>query len=496
MKSIYTANIKTLLFFFFMAMPFTLYAVPTDVSAEKQTFSIKALQDDFSQLYRDLQLAHYNVYANLSKPIYDRAFEAYFRGIDKPMTAIQAQVYFQQFVALGDIAHANIDLPIQDFIAYRSNGGKALPLYIKIDDNCVWVDKFFGEEQGIERFTAIHAINGKPMTEWLEQLSRFISADNDRLTNTLIERLFPLLLWLDDADSDNFQLTLGNESTPTVITVKTITSEEQSLAIEKQPSADIINSDSREAKMLENSIAYLRPGPFYNNEPNTKNIWDNTAFTDFIDNAFDDFNQNGAQALIVDLRSNPGGTNSFSDHLIAWFATEPFKFASRFEVKVSPQAEKANAERLKLSVDDTDVSHQLANFYHQSKSGEVFTFDLPLSQPHGDKQFKAPVYILVNRYSYSNAVSVAAIVQDYGFGKIIGEKTADLATTFGAMEKFKLSNTAIEVGFPKALIIRPNGDESPDGVTPDYVIPMPFGLDSEVKQLEQAVDLILIQLED
>lgn len=490
MKSIYTATINTLLFLSFMAMPFNLYA-----SAEKQTFSIKALQEDFSQLYRDLQLAHYNVHANLSKPNYDRAFEAYFQGIDKPMTAIQARVYFQQFVALGDIAHASIDLPIQDFIAYRSNGGKALPLYIKIDDNRVWVDEFYGEEQGIERFAAIHAINGKPISEWLEQLSRFISADNTRLTNTLIERLFPLLLWLEEAGRDNFQLTLGNKATPTVITVKTITSEEQSLAIEKQPSTDIINSDSREAKMLENNIAYLRPGPFYNNEPNTDNIWDNTAFTDFIDNAFDDFNQNGAKALIVDLRSNPGGTNSFSDHLIAWFATKPFKFASRFEVKVSPQAEKANAERLKLSVDDTDVSHQLANFYHQSKSGEVFTFDLPLSQPHSDKQFKAPVYVLVNRYSYSNAVSVAAIVQDYGFGEIIGEKTADLATTFGAMEKFKLSNTAIEVGFPKALIIRPNGDEFPDGVIPDHVIPMPFGLDSEGKQLEKAVELILTQLE-
>ena len=151
---------------------------------------------------------------------------------------------------------------------------------------------------------------------------------------------------------------------------------------------------------------------------------------------------------------------------------------------------------MKLSVDDTDVSHQLANFYQQNKSGEVFTFDLPLSQPHSDKQFKAPVYVLVNRYSYSNAVSVAAIVQDYGFGEIIGEKTADLATTFGAMEKFKLSNTGIEVGSPKALIIRPNGDESPDGVTPDYVIPMPFSLDSEGKQLQQAVELILAQLED
>ena len=98
--------------------------------------------------------------------------------------------------------------------------------------------------------------------------------------------------------------------------------------------------------------------------------------------------------------------------------------------------------------------------------------------------------MLVNRHSYSNAVTVAAVVQDYGFGTIIGEKTSDMATTYGAMETFALPNTGIVVGFPKAHIIRPSGDRRPDGVTPDVVIQSPIGPRTSDSVLEEALALI------
>lgn len=42
-----------------------------------------------------------------------------------------------------------------------------------------------------------------------------------------------------------------------------------------------------------------------------------------------------------------------------------------------------------------------------------------------------------------------------------------MATAFGAMEHFSLPAAGIVVGFPKAQIMRPNGDACPKGVTPD-----------------------------
>jgi C-terminal processing protease CtpA/Prc len=97
--------------------------------------------------------------------------------------------------------------------------------------------------------------------------------------------------------------------------------------------------------------------------------------------------------------------------------------------------------------------------------------------------------VLVNRHSYSNTVMVAAIVQDYGFGRVIGEETADLASTYGAMETFALPRTGIVVGYPKARILRPNGDARARGVIPDVAIETPVVPSREDVVLERALAL-------
>ncbi|MEL6693855.1 MAG: hypothetical protein AAFQ12_12610, partial [Pseudomonadota bacterium] len=48
-----------------------------------------------------------------------------------------------------------------------------------------------------------------------------------------------------------------------------------------------------------------------------------------------------------------------------------------------------------------------------------------------------------------------------------------MATTYGAMEHFFLPNSEFKVGYPKAHIIRPNGETKTHPVTPDVSIPVP-----------------------
>lgn len=89
--------------------------------------------------------------------------------------------------------------------------------------------------------------------------------------------------------------------------------------------------------------------------------------------------------------------------------------------------------------EEASVSRRFAAAYARARPGDVITFDLPLSEPATSPRFEGRVYVLINRRSYSNAAAVAALVQDYGLGTILGEETSDLATTFGAMETFTLS---------------------------------------------------------
>jgi C-terminal processing protease CtpA/Prc len=87
-------------------------------------------------------------------------------------------------------------------------------------------------------------------------------------------------------------------------------------------------------------------------------------------------------------------------------------------------------------------------------------------QPRTDSlKLKGNVYVLINRFSGSQAIEVPAMIQHYKFGKLIGEKTSPL--TDANARQFKLPNTQLTVTFPEAFY----GDSSmANGVIPDYLI--------------------------
>lgn len=198
---------------------------------------------------------------------------------------------------------------------------------------------------------------------------------------------------------------------------------------------------------------------------NDKKTFDNTEFCHFMDSVFSDIQKNKIENLIIDLRNNRGGDNSFSDYMIAYFATKPFSISSKFRMRTS--------QMTKSFWKDIDIPQyqDLIEQIMTLENGSYFDASITHTDPHAEsKRFKGNVYVLINRYSYSNTASVAAIIQDYKFGEIIGEETADEVTSYSAMHVFKLPNTQNSVMYPKGFMVRPNGDETPRGVVPDYIV--------------------------
>ena len=257
----------------------------------------------------------------------------------------------------------------------------------------------------------------------------------------------------------------------------------------EQPRGLELDWSRREARILPRAVGYLRPGPFYDSEVGATNPWDPTRFLRFLDDAFERFLASGVTRLLIDLRDNPGGDNSFSDPMVAWFASEPFRFTKEFRIKVSRATTESNNKRLPQSPPGS-ISHQFAAAYAGRENGETLVFSMPAVPPRAGKRFTGKVFLLINRHSYSNTVTVAALAQDYGFARILGEQTADLATTYGAMESFELSRTGITVGFPKARILRPSGDLAARGVVPDVLIPTPVIETAEDPVLQRALEIV------
>lgn len=462
----------------------------TTAVAAETAVPAEAMRQDFADLYATLKLAHYDLYARTSRTDYDRLFADMNAQILAPMSRAEAAAFFQRFMAFGHIAHARVDAASEAYGAYRQAGGRAFPLDVRIRGERFFVALNGSGSTLIAPGDEIVSIDGITAADWFSRAATLMSADTSYMLGTMMEGGFRRLLWSTFGDVAGFDLVLKRGDGPSfAVTVPSLSAADLTAAQAGQPTRLELSWTAREARMLGDGVAYLRPGPTYNVEAQTEaTAYDNTAFRAFVDKAFEDFLDAGATDLILDLRDNPGGDNSFSDLLLAWFATRPFRFTSSFTIRVSSQTTASNAARLTAAGNDpTGISASMARAYAGATPGTAIDFPIPLVEPRAGRRFNGRVYALINRRSYSNTVAMAATLQDYGFATLIGEETSDLATTYGAMESFTLPRTGLVVGYPKAFIVRPDGDRDARGVAPDIAVETPIleGLNDPV--LEQVV---------
>lgn len=443
-------------------------------------FAAADVRADAEYLYERLRAAHANLYVYRSREEYDRYYREILASIDRPMSRLDATRLLMPFVAFGQVGHAKIDFPVQDYIEYALAGGTLLPLDIRVADGRVFISHNYSAHPVLAPGSELVSLNGRPAAEWLEHVGRYVSAERPYMVHAQLESMFPRLVWLAAGQVDAFDVIVrspgGAEFAVTVDAVPLIPVEEQKGDRERA-------QHGRKAELLGEDIAYLRPGPFYAAaEGETLG-----TFKAFIDEAFAQFIAAGVQDLVIDLRNNPGGDNSFSDPMIAWFADEPFRFASRFAVKASATT-RGVLQGLAAQYPG-GISAQMLEAMGQHEDGETFDFELPTVAPR-ETRFAGHVWALIDRHSYSNATTVAAIIKDYGFGTLLGEETADLATSYASSAQFTLPATGIVVTYPKAYFVRPSGDETLRGVVPDRRLEFPLVPGSEDPGLQDALNLI------
>ena len=450
------------------------------------TYTPEQVRHDLRFLYDTLQASHYDLFARVSRETYEREYRRAHDAIDRPMDELGAYRILQPFVALAGMGHCNIGLPFQAaYVPYVMEGGTVIPFDLTFAGDEAFIWRNYSDQPELVPGTRILAINGEPVATVLENIGRFVSGDSPYLKRTNIELgAFPRLYWLAHGEVRKFVLTIQpTDRVPASLEVAAV----PAMRFEQQAAANrpLVDS-SREMRFL-GEVAYLRPGAFLNHQSAgdlaAHDTFEKGEFMQFLDAAFRDIRAQQPRSLIIDLRGNPGGDNSFSDPLIAWFADRPFRFCSRFDVKTSQVTKDFWA-----GVTDTKLAG-LRQAIVAHENGERFAADIPLVEPRrADERYRGRVYVLVDRFSYSNAVVVAAMVQDYRFGVIVGEATADVPSTYAAAHSFNLPHTQLTVLYPKALMVRPSGETSTEGVRPDHeVADNVFTKDDEI--LAKALEL-------
>lgn len=430
-------------------------------------------QADFDELYARLTRAHFDLFAHRSRAEYDALHAGLRQQLVRRLARTEAIAIFQRFVAFGRVAHARIDAAGDAFRAHRAAGGRAFPLTLRVKQGRVFVMSNASGSADPAPGDEVLEIESMPAPPLIDSLWQDVSADTPYMFHSMVEWDLPRLLWQRFGTRGEFDLVVRRPGdTPRTVRVPARSRAEMGAA-PSQPAALNLSLTDRTYRVVDSGLGYFRPGPFYAAE-NPEAMYDNRAFVRLVDEAFGRFTAASVPRLIIDLRDNPGGDNSFSDHVVAWFARCPFRFASAFRIRVTPETIASHRARLAIAGNDpTGAGAMLARAYANARMDEVIDFPIPTARPRTGSRYEGEVFVLINRHSYSNTVSAASLIQDYGFGTIIGEETSDLATTYGAMESFALSRSGIVVGYPKARIVRPSGSLESRGVVPDIAIDTP-----------------------
>ena len=451
-------------------------------------------REDLETLYARLQQEHVNLFARRSKAEYDAHLQELLARIDGPVPRADFHLMLQDAMAFGNIGHSKTEAALADVFAHIGIGGKIIPISIVYRGERMITDNWTGEGAALPPGSRIAALGGIAVAEFESRARKIVSADNLRLLRSQVEMGMPAYLYLIFGPVDGLMVDYiapnGKPGSHRVAAV-TIGDMYALQGARALPRPDR-KAGARIHRDLGDGVFYLQPGPFSATESERGEDGEAYAiepFRAFVSEAFAAMAESGAQDLIIDLRDNGGGDASFSDLIIARLVDAPYRYASRYEVRAGPNTKAVWADR---PGDPDTIAGRLAAAVADAEEGDLVSIELPETQPIADNAFGGRVWVLVNRHSYSNAAVIAALMQDLGIATIMGEETADVPTTYGAVESFSLPHSGASIIYPKAYMVRPSGSEEARGVVPEFVIaPNPVGQSKDL-MLETAVRQVLL----
>ncbi len=452
---------KTKIIFLFIALTFL-----QNSFGQFKKYHKKQIIEDLEYLYPTLEAAHNNLYANTDKDIYQDAYDSILNAIPRSMSVLETYLLFQSFVAHSGQSHCNVQLPF-DALKLKIILGRFFPLDVIIKDDKVFIKNNYSKNIEIKTGDELVSIDKTPIINIINELNNYISGETNYYKKSYIEKTsLPLMLWLTLKHKHSYSVEINDK--------KGIT---QNLEINAIRGIKYFNrrqqSDPFKRKLnFFDSIAYLTPGSFYNpsKELLSKSTFDTRSYLQFLENSFTKIKNRKSENLIIDLRNNEGGMSLFSMPLVSYFADTSFMSNMNVTYKTS-QITKNGLQVLPdsiLSGDDILLKNNLMS--HQN--GELF--DMTSKEqyhPVDDSiQFKGNVYVLINKYTNSEAIVISSLIQDYKFAVLVGEITPNTATQYASIQQFELPNTKLKVAYPRAYLERKKGEASLLGVLPDYLV--------------------------
>lgn len=443
-----------------------------EIDVEKR-YSKSELTEDLEFLFNTLEEIHPNLYLYTDKIVIDSLRTHISQYINSPLTSMGFWKLVAPAVAeLGD-GHTTVSLPSAHRKKYLDEEGKIIPFDVRIKGDDILVQFNYTSDSTLAKSSKVISINSVPSESILDDLRQYKSGEMASFVDKQIEWQFKPLLWAHYGFEGPF-------------TIEYISSIDGQLYDKTFTGVTIAKLDSIQAKQNKSTSIY-KAWTYQTLPDENIGIIDLNSFSDkkrfkkFLKSTYSEIQKEGIENLIIDIRNNAGGADAVAGLLVDYIAHTPWVLVSKAEVRINDQLLSDLPWFVRLLpikpmiriAGMLDHYTNIATIEDSTTEQGVAIYTI-YTKPHKQKRnplrFKGNTYLLINGGSYSMSVMFAAIIQDHGFGTLIGEETGQPANPYGGVYYIRLPNTQLAISTSAARAFRPSGEVTGRGVIPDYVV--------------------------
>lgn len=408
------------------------------VAAER--IGAERLLQDLASLQKAIASTHPDPSFSVQPAHLQQAYQAIEADLRQgPLTRNEAWLKFSRLNPVFADAHLFVNLPDreQQVKAHLASGAGLFPLEVQVSPTGeLFVRSLLGGGRTALAGSRILSVNGRDASALNQELLAHMHGDTAAFRAEVLSTRWYLPYWLHHGAPERFELLL--EGSPAKLDLPA------SRELPEHLRGDVFEQTYRLQMLPEQSAALLTINSF---------LWpDKPQFHRFVEHAYAQLKAAGTKHLIIDVRANGGGDDDmWKGPLLRLMAGQPFRNGSDYIKKVI-------AGRASGSEKVGDVV-----------SGQIDTWVQPdLENP---LRFKGRVYVLVGRFTYSSAVLFSNVVQDFGFGELVGAGGTQRARQSGGIQSVTLPHTGLTLIVPRFVLTRPSGQREPELIRPDIVLP-------------------------
>ncbi|WP_207504361.1 S41 family peptidase [Telluribacter humicola] len=398
------------------------------------------LKEDLKLFRTALEEAHPGLYTHTSKAKMDSAFNQAAQSITRPFSQQEFYKLLTPIVTMIGCGHVKFMVKNKEDIKFPFHQNTLLPLKLYFTKKGVFAWKNYSGRELMPAGAEIISINKKPIGEIVNQLFDYVTfADGATETGKYLELTNYFSGYYSTFIEETPSYAVEYKDAAGNIKTAQLDGAEYDV-VNKGIQSDLkhLQENQLALKFLENGTALLTLKTFWFESKES-------SFEKFLEESFKEINKRGVSSLIIDVRNNEGGMDSYGSLLYSYLTDKPYDYYTKVTTNTSK----------KFSFSEHAYTPWFFGIYRQilsKKDGEYrwkYHSNLKRQKPQKDS-YKGKVYVLTNGHSFSATSEFASIAHYHKRATFIGEETGGGYTTnnSGFFVIVDLPRTNLVLGIP------------------------------------------------